>query len=363
MAAYDENGNMIQDTQSEEIIIDADNNFADYEYDDNTDIIIEQESQELNKKDEIAVETKQKFEHEFHDINETLQHMQDSNTKDNHELTQDNTANAIIQPTNTKEQEIDETKENHQNNNLDFLNKKVKKLDNLNEKDHEALTKTHRFETEFKDINEILALSNQLDNALDNNLENNNNDNGQKRDTQDLQTKPTNLEKEKENLDKALDNLVKVRSLADLIRAIYMLDEALFAIKEKRPKPEKNKTLQFLTKEAKKGFKITKEYAVMAINEIKELKGELDEYIKIRQKESEMQQKISSQTKSYKLAISPKQKESYAMKIQKNMEYVDKELPNFKKNYPTTHQRANETLKAFEKTKTKEKNADKVRTL
>lgn len=101
----------------------------------------------------------------------------------------------------------------------------------------------------------------------------------------------------------------------------------------------------------------------MAINEIKELKGELDEYIKIRQKESEMQQKISSQTKSYKLAISPKQKESYAMKIQKNMEYVDKELPNFKKNYPTTHQRANETLKAFEKTKTKEKNADKVRTL
>lgn len=41
MAAYDENGNMIQDTQSEEIIIDTNNNFADYEYDDNTDIIIE----------------------------------------------------------------------------------------------------------------------------------------------------------------------------------------------------------------------------------------------------------------------------------------------------------------------------------
>ncbi|MDY5950236.1 MAG: hypothetical protein SPJ16_03445, partial [Helicobacter sp.] len=48
MAAYDENGVMIQDTQSEEIIIDTDNNFADYEYD--TDgIIIEEDNTNDNE--------------------------------------------------------------------------------------------------------------------------------------------------------------------------------------------------------------------------------------------------------------------------------------------------------------------------
>lgn len=113
----------------------------------------------------------------------------------------------------------------------------------------------------------------------------------------------------------------------------------------------------------KKGAKLTKEYAVMAITEIKNLKGELDDYINTRRKEVEMQRNLSSQTKAYKLAISPKQKENHAIQMQKNMEYVNKELPDFRKNYPKTYERATETLKTYEKTKSKEKNVSKGRTL
>ena len=49
--------------------------------------------------------------------------------------------------------------------------------------------------------------------------------------------------------------------------------------------------------------------------------------------------------------------------MQKNMEYVNKELPDFRKNYPKTYERATETLKSYEKTKSKEKDVRKGRTL
>ena len=387
MATYDENGNVIEnEAQNTEIFIDTDNNFADHEYDldgiiieeDNTndneqvmdftqfddnhttyddcdDDLDNETSSEVLEADKIAEQTKQNFETEFSDINDMIQQTQDSNTKENDENTQDIATTTTIQPTATKEQEHEENKENHNNNNLDFLNKKVEKIENINDRDNLAYKTKEQFETEFSDINEILSLSNQLDNTLDNNMDNNPNNKAETRDTQDLDKKPINLEKEKENLDRALDNLVKVRSFADLIRALYMLDEALFAIKDKRERPEKNKTIQLLKKGAKKGWQLTKEYAVIAIKEIAEKKRELDDYINIRRKEVEMQKNISSQTKAYKLAISPKQKENHAIQIQKNMEYVNKELPDFRKNYPKTYERATETLKTYEKTKSKEK--------
>lgn len=396
MATYDENGNVIEnEAQNTEIFIDTDNNFADHEYDtdgiiieeDNTndneqvmdftqfddnhttyddydDELSNETSNEVLEADKIAEQTKQNFETEFSDINEMIQQTQDFNTKENDENTQDIATTTTIQPTATKEQEHEENKENHNNNNLDFLNKKVEKIENINDRDNLAYKTKEQFETEFSDINEILSLSNQLDNTLDNNMDNNpNNNKAETRDTQDLNKKPINLEKEKENLDRALDNLVKVRSFADLIRALYMLDEALFAIKDKRERPEKNNVTKLLKDKMKKGAKLTKEYAVMAITEIKNLKGELDDYINTRRKEVEMQKNISSQTKAYKLAISPKQKENHAIQMQKNMEYVNKELPDFRKNYPKTYERATETLKAYEKTKSKEKDVSKGRTL
>lgn len=397
MATYDENDNVIEnEAQNTEIFIDTDNNFADHEYDldniiieeDNTndkkqvmdftqfddnhttyddydDDLSNETSSEVLEADKIAEQAKQNFETEFSDINDMIQQTQDYNTKENDENTQDIATTTTIQPTDTKEQEHEENKENHNNNNLDFLNKKVEKIENINDRDNLAYKTQEQFETEFSDINNILNLSNQLDNTLNNNMDNNlnNNDKAETRDTQDLNKKPINLEKEKENLDKALDNLVKVRSFADLIRALYMLDEALFAIKDKRERPEKNKTIQLLKKGAKKGWQLTKEYTVIAIKEIAEKKRELDDYINTRRKEVEMQRNLSSQTKDYKLAISPKQKENHAIKMQKNMEYVNKELPDFRKNYPKTYERATETLKSYEKTKSKEKDVSKGRTL
>ena len=187
MEVFDENNNEMQNNQETEIIIDTDNNFADYRYD--NDMVIE--------------------ENNINDKEQTIDSAQFDNTKDNHENTQDSTINETIQPTITKEQEINENKENFKNNNLDFLNKKIEKIDNLADRDHEANTKKQQFETEFKDINDILEMSNQLDNTIDNN-----NDKDNKRDTKGLGQKPKNLDKEKENLDKALDNLIKVRSLA-----------------------------------------------------------------------------------------------------------------------------------------------------
>ena len=395
MATYDENGNVIEnEAQNTEIFIDTDNNFADHEYDtdgiiieeDNTndneqvmdftqfddnhttyddydDDLSNETSNEVLEADKIAEQAKQNFETEFSDINDMIQQTQDSNIKEHDENTQDIATTTTIQPTATKEQEHEENKENHNNNNLDFLNKKVEKIENINDRDNLAYKTKEQFETEFSDINEILSLSNQLDNTLDNNMDNNPNNKAETRDTQDLDKKPINLEKEKENLDRALDNLVKVRSFADLIRALYMLDEALFAIKDKRERPEKNNVTKLLKDKMKKGAKLTKEYAVMAITEIKNLKGELDDYINTRRKEVEMQRNLSSQTKAYKLAISPKQKENHAIQIQKNMEYVNKELPDFRKNYPKTYERATETLKTYEKTKSKEKDVSKGRTL
>ena len=82
---------------------------------------------------------------------------------------------------------------------------------------------------------------------------------------------------------------------------------------------EKNKTIQLLKKGAKKGWQLTKEYAVIAIKEITIKKKELDDYINIRRKEVEMQKNISSQTKAYKLAIRPKQKENHAIQMQKHI--------------------------------------------
>lgn len=395
MTTYDENGNVIEnEAQNMEMFIEADDSFAEHEYDlDN--IIIEEDntndneqvmdftqfddnhttyddyddtsneiSSEVLEADKIAEQAKQNFETEFSDINDMIQQTQDSNIKEHDENTQDIATTTTIQPTATKEQEHEENKENHNNNNLDFLNKKVEKIENINDRDNLAYKTKEQFETEFSDINEILSLSNQLDNTLDNNMDNNpNNNKAETRDTQDLDKKPINLEKEKENLDRALDNLIKVRSFADLIRALYMLDEALFAIKDKRDRPEKNKTIQLLKKGAKKGWQLTKEYAVIAIKEIAVKKKELDDYINTRKKEVEMQRNLSSQTKAYKLAISPKQKENHAIQMQKNMEYVNKELPDFRKNYPKTYERATETLKSYEKTKSKEKDVRKGRTL
>ena len=206
------------------------------------------------------------------------------------------------------------------------------------EQDEVGLSAKERFSNEFSDIENIFTLSDKLDNTLEKQ--------DSKKDYKELEkNKHKNFDKEKENLDRAFDNLVKTRSFADLMRALYMLDEALHEMKIKSQEPKENKTFKILKKALESGKEMSVEYATIALKAIKESKQTLDSHLQTRAKEKELQSSLKNDTLGYKTSLSEKQKQIYAERMNKNLEYINKELPNFTKHYPNTLNNAKNIIK------------------
>lgn len=235
------------------------------------------------------------------------------------------------------EHEIEQQEKKEQDNPLSFI-KPLKQRDSLLEQDEVGLSAKERFSNEFSDIENIFTLSDKLDNTLEKQ--------DSKKDYKELEkNKHKNFDKEKENLDRAFDNLVKIRSFADLMRALYMLDEALHEMKIKSQEPKENKTFKILKKALESGKEMSVEYATIALKAIKESKQTLDSHLQTRAKEKELQSSLKNDTLGYKTSLSEKQKQIYAERMNKNIEYINKELPNFTKHYPNTLNNAKNIIK------------------
>ena len=249
------------------------------------------------------------------------------------------------------EHEIEQQKKKEQDNPLSFI-KPLKQRDSLLEQDEVGLSAKERFSNEFSDIENIFTLSDKLDNTLEKQ--------DSKKDYKELEkNKHKNFDKEKENLDRAFDNLVKIRSFADLMRALYMLDEALHEMKIKSQEPKENKTFKILKKALESGKEMSVEYATIALKAIKESKQTLDSHLQTRAKEKELQSSLKNDTLGYKTSLSEKQKQIYAERMNKNIEYINKELPSFTKHYPTTLNNAKNIVK--EHTISKQHTQEKAR--
>lgn len=305
---------------------------------------ISQDIQQDSKQNKIVKEKESQIQNQTHE-KETLesakievlqtQEKQESKELENETLDYD-TLDYEVENYHDYNDEI-EQQEKEQDNPLSFI-KPLKQRDSLLEQDEVGLSAKERFSNEFSDIENIFTLSDKLDNTLEKQ--------DSKKDYKELEkNKHKNFDKEKENLDRAFDNLVKIRSFADLMRALYMLDEALHEMKIKSQEPKENKTFKILKKALESGKEMSVEYATIALKAIKESKQTLDSHLQTRAKEKELQSSLKNDTLGYKTSLSEKQKQIYAERMNKNLEYINKELPNFTKHYPNTLNNAKNIIK------------------
>ena len=189
-----------------------------------------------------------------------------------------------------------------------------------------------------------------------NKLENKEKDIEIKKEKQDKQKLLIEIEKEKENLKKAIENLMKSNSLGDLLRALYILDDALFEVKQRQEKPEQSPLAKLIKKNIEEGKPLTPELGLKIVKGIKNSNDDLSKYINKRNTERELHKEINKDINLYKNTASPKQKDICMERIKGKINHINENEKEFKIRYPKTLEQADKIIKTHkQQTKSKDR--------
>ncbi|RDU65772.1 hypothetical protein CQA53_05620 [Helicobacter didelphidarum] len=223
----------------------------------------------------------------------------------------------------------------------------------LEEQDDKALDSKEFLEHNYPLMNDFINTSNQLDCMQEELQKAKEQEDAKNFDEDSYKRREKAIDDASEELEKALDNLTKIRSFADFIRALYILDAALFEMKQASKLPQENPLIKEMSEKMKKGEPMTKESALKALKAISASKNKIENYLKRRQQEKEIAKSLKSDITKYTMTQNNSTKKQLHHNIQKNFN-VSLNYDTFEVRYPKLVNESKELLQTHQKEFAKE---------
>lgn len=292
---------------------------------------------------------------------------QESTQNVTQEATQDNTQSVESTQnieSNSQDSQFEFNQEESERQMNEMLNSVPIQFDLTHQQLEAGENRLNEFQTSFPLITNAINLSNQIDSMQDD-LDNDRDYDDERRNNYDkdkLEKNQRRIDDASEELDKAFDNLSKVRSIADFIRAIYMLNEARHEMKEAVKIASKDDPMiKELQEMQKKGIKqISKELCIKVFKHIKKGYNNLVDNVNTRLQERDINTELVEKQHQYNLAISDTQKNKVANSIKKTIEIASKNYPKCEKRYPVSFRSSRELIEKHEKTFSKKMDTNKA---